>query len=193
MLRNIAWHALAVGTLLLIGVPTNTAVVWIHTRKNSRVAKNKFPLIFAAIDLVSLVMALPMRLVHEIYSHVVATEYIANVMAVFVLNGYLFAHMTATTDKLYAVMLPFEYRFKHKLILRVAVMTSFGLNALMTGVMEIPYIILSETGMNVVNMFYIITVVVIFLTTVVMFVVISARLVSNRKKLRKVKVDMPMR
>ena len=193
MLRNIAWHALAVGTLLLVGVPSNSAVIWIHTKKNSRVAKNKFVLIFAAIDLISLVVALPMRLVHEIYSHVVATEYIANSFAVFVVNGYLCTLMTATTDKFYAVMFPFEYRLKHRRILRVAVITSFGLNLLMTGVVETAYVINSETAKMAISMFYSVVVMLIFLTTVVMFVVISARLVSNGEKLRKVKVETTMR
>ena len=190
MLRNIAWHALAVGTLLLVGVPSNSAVIWIHTRKDSRVAKNKFALIFAAIDLISLVVALPMRLVHEVYSDVSATENLANVIAVFVVNGYLCTLMTATTDKFYAVMFPFEYRVKHQRILRVAVITSFGMNVLMTGV---AYVVNSETGQIAINMFYSVVVMLIFLTTVVMFVAISARLVSNGKKLRKVKVDTTMR
>ena len=193
MLRNIAWHALAVGTLLLVGVPSNSAVIWIHTRKDSRVAKNKFALIFAAIDLISLVVALPMRLVHEVYSDVSATENLANVIAVFVVNGYLCTLMTATTDKFYAVMFPFDYRLKHRRILRVAVITSFGLNVLMTGVVETVYVINSKTAKMAISMFYSVVVMLIFLTTVVMFVVISARLVSNGEKLRKVKVETTMR
>ena len=53
-------HALACGVLLLVGVPSNVAVIWIHTRKNSRVARDEFALIFAGINLFALVTSLPM-------------------------------------------------------------------------------------------------------------------------------------
>ena len=63
------WHFVAMTALLLIGVPSNGAVIWIHTRKNSRVAKNKFPLIFAVIDLIALLVTLPLQLSIIINDH----------------------------------------------------------------------------------------------------------------------------
>ena len=56
-----AWQFVVLATLLLIGVPSNGVVIWIHTRSNSRVAKNKFPLIFAAIDLIAILVTLPLH------------------------------------------------------------------------------------------------------------------------------------
>ena len=56
-MTDAALHALVIVSFLFVGVPSNAAVLWIHTRKNSRVAKNRFPLIFAAIDLFALVAA----------------------------------------------------------------------------------------------------------------------------------------
>ena len=130
--HGIESHVAIITILLLIGVPTNIAVVWIHTRKDSRVAKNKFALIFAAIDLISLVVALPMRLVHEVYSDVSATENLANVIAVFVVNGYLCTLMTATTDKFYAVMFPFRYGQTRATIFKAAIAVTTIPNAVLT-------------------------------------------------------------
>ena len=61
-------HALAFGVVLLVGVPSNVAVIWIHTRKNSRAPRDEFALILAAINLFALVTSLPM--LPLIYTHV---------------------------------------------------------------------------------------------------------------------------
>ena len=50
-------------SLMLVGIPTNLAVIWIYTRKNSRLSQNKFPVVFAIIDLVALICCLPVFVV----------------------------------------------------------------------------------------------------------------------------------
>ena len=71
-----AWQFVVVTALLLIGVPSNVAVIWIHTRSNSRVAKNKFPLIFAAIDLIALLVSLPLHASRNIGYYVNNTTWV---------------------------------------------------------------------------------------------------------------------
>ena len=174
--------------LLLIGVPTNIAVIWIHTRKDSRVAKNKFPLIFAAIDLIAMAILISvpiesLRVMQRLPTALHTVLAIQNAALLFATNGYLTTLLMATLDKFYAVVLPFKYRLKHPVFIKMAVIFAFGVNMLATVVREIERFI-NKTGRAL--FVYNFALMLVFLATIVMFVVIVAKLVHNSRKLRRV-------
>ena len=182
------WHFVAVGALLLIGAPSNAAVIWIHTRKNSRVAKNKFPLIFAAIDLIAILVSLP--LLASLKSNFprdmncVACE-IQNGVSIFVVNGYLSTLLMATIDKFVAVMYPFKYESSHKRFLNVALIFAFGVNFISAAVAKVERFIVSSTfTWTVVG--YNIALGLMFIAVIGLFVAIVAKLVLNERKLRRI-------
>ena len=179
--------------LLLIGVPTNAAVVWIHTRKDSRVAKNKFPLIFAAIDLIAIVTVLPLGIFYGIQSPTqaqIAVKDLYNSLLLFLLNGYWAALLSATVDKFYAVFFPFKYRLKRPLFVKMAVVTAFGVNLIVVALARILKYLESLDATLLFQWWF--TLVysflhfVIFLTTIVLFACIVAKLIHNGRKLRTV-------
>ena len=190
MLRNIAWHALAVGTLLLVGVPSNSAVIWIHTRKNSRVAKNKFPLIFAVIDLIALLVTLPLQLSIIIgdhtppYMNCVVCE-IRTGVGIYVVNSYLSTLLMATIDKFVAVMYPFKYDSCHKRFLNVALIFAFGVNVVSTSAVAMERFNESR-ALSWTVMAYNIALGLMFLTVIGLFVAIGVRLIQNERRFRKV-------
>ena len=186
LVQGMESHVVIIAVLLLIGVPTNVAVVWIHTRKDSRVAKNKFPLIFAAIDLIAILVGAPMPSLRFLPG-LAATHYtvlrVQNAVLLFAINGYLTTLLMATLDKFYAVMLPFKYRLKHPVLIKVAVIFAFGVNLFATTVIEIERLInKTERALLVYNF----GLVLVFLATIVMFVVIVAKLIHNGRKLHRV-------
>ena len=141
------WHALAVGTLLFFGVPSNAAVIWIHTRKNSRVAKNKFPLIFAGLDLFVLFTALLLHPINFEAAQSGANDFILfNVCFLFSINGYLMTLVMATVDKFYAVMFPFKYSAQRATLLKVAVMLSSVGNAVLSIAEEALVVLTGRNG-----------------------------------------------
>ena len=187
-LQRIAWHALAVGTLLLIGVPSNVAVIWIHTRKASRLATNKFPLIFATIDLIAIFLALPLHFVAEFLVHLSADSVLTGVFnssGIFVMNAYLSTLLMATVDKFYAVYFPFKYRLKRSAILKVAVVLAFGANWLLVLYVELARQLQSEGEMDWTAVFYSVVLVLILLGTTAMFLAIVLKLIHNGRKVRK--------
>ena len=119
--------------LLVVGATANAVVIWIYTRKNSRVNKvgqREFPLLFAAIDLIALLSTI----IGEVYEHMKydTVEYrvfltLFNFCFIFNLNGYLFGLITASVDKLYTVYFPFKYRLIHGKIIRMSISIVFGL------------------------------------------------------------------
>ena len=183
------WHALAVGTLLLFGVPSNAAVIWIHTRKNSRVAKNKFPLIFAGLDLFVLFTAL---LLHPINFEAVesgANDFIPfNVCFLFAINGYLMTLLMATVDKFYAVLFPFKYSSKRSTLFNVASLLSTLGNAAVSVAAEAAVVFTDrhgyafKYGVAVYNTMYILT----FLVINILYVMIVAKLINSQRKTRSV-------
>ena len=183
------WHALAVGTLLFFGVPSNAAVIWIHTRKNSRVAKNKFPLIFAGLDLFVLFTAL---LLHPINFEAVesgANDFIPfNVCFLFAINGYLMTLLMATVDKFYAVMFPFKYGSKRTTLVKIAVILSTVVNAVLTVLVEATITFTDRDGyafdfmVTGYNTVYGLT----FVTTNILYVTIVAKLIYSQRKTRSV-------
>ena len=182
------WRFVAVAALLLIGVPSNTSVIWIHTRKNSRVAKNKFPLIFAVIDLIAILVSLPL---HASQSNdftldmtCVACE-IQNGVATLVVNGYLSTLLMATIDKFVAVIYPFKYASSHKRFVNVALIFAFGVNFLSTAAVKVE----SFTGNRAFTwtaIAYNIVFGLMFLAVVGLFVAIVVKLILNERKMRQV-------
>ena len=182
------WHFVAMTALLLIGVPSNGAVIWIHTRKNSRVAKNKFPLIFAAIDLIALLLSLPLHAsMSERYTldMTCAVCEIQNGVAIFMVNGYLSTLLMATIDKFWAVMYPFKYGSSHKRFLNVALIFAFGVNVVSTSAVAMERFNESR-ALSWTVMAYNIALALMLLTVIGLFVAIGVRLIQNERKLRKI-------
>ena len=109
-------HALAFGVVLLVGVPSNVAVIWIHTRKNSRAPRDEFALILAGINLFDLVTSLPM--LPLIYTHVDLGFSFLQVLKMselftdsfqFSMNCYMIALLMATIEAFSAVMFACEF------------------------------------------------------------------------------------
>ena len=104
-------HALACGVLLLVGVSSNVAVIWIHTRKNSRVPRDEFALVLAGISIFALVTSLPM--LPLIYAHVdlnLSSIQVFRISAIFnycfqfLMNYYLVMLLMGTLQKIGEVM-----------------------------------------------------------------------------------------
>ena len=189
VLQGRAWQfVVAAALLLIIGVPSNGAVVWIHTRSNSRVAKNKFPLIFAVIDLVALLVSLPLHASRSIdYANDVtlAVREIQNGVGTFVINGYLSTLLMATIDKFVAVMYPFKYASSHKRFVNVALIFAFGVNIISTAAVKVE----SFTGNRAFTwtiIAYNIALGLMFLTVIGLFVAIVVKLILNERKMRQV-------
>ena len=126
------------GVVLLLGVFVNTLIIWIYSRKNSRLNKSgqrEFPLVFAAIDLIALTVCLPLQTLFMLKifkesSHA-ALAFIFNLFFLFIMNGYLLALITATVDKFYAVYHPFSYRLMHKKIVKTSAIFAFVFSVVM--------------------------------------------------------------
>ena len=67
MTNYLVW--LIVAAVLVIGLPINSAIIRIYTKKDSRVNKSgqrEFPLIFATIDFLALIICLPLHTAFKI-------------------------------------------------------------------------------------------------------------------------------
>ena len=185
-----AWHALVIVSFLLVGVPSNVAVLWIHTRKNSRVAKNRFPLIFAAIDLFTLVTSLP--LLHnalESGEKPVSNSIYYNVSSTFAVNGYLVTLFMATVDKFYAVMFPFKYGKKREQIFKAAVIFTIVPNAMLAIAIAAGYRIIGTIRFFFIIAFYNVSFALTFLIILIFYIFIIAKLIRNQRNLRKVNIN----
>ena len=189
-MTDFAWHALIIVSFLLVGVPSNVAVLWIHTRKNSRAAKNKFPLIFAAIDLFTLVAVVPVsRYAFEKRGESPSDSIFLNTTFSFGLNGYLIALFMATIDKFYAVMFPFKYGKKRATIFKTAVTITTVPNAAWSIGLATIFEIFGRQGyLTVIGIYNIITLLA-FLAISVLYILIIAELIRNQRSLRKVNVS----
>ena len=189
-MANTAWYALVIVSFLLVGVPSNVAVLWIHTRKNSRVAKNRFPLIFAAIDLFALVAPLPIN--HFVFGTggEKATDFLyLNVSFGFCVNGYLLTLFMATIDKFYSLMFPFKYGKKRATIFKTAVTITTVPNAAWSIGLATIFEIFGRQGyLTVIGIYNIITLLA-FLAISVLYILIIAELIRNQRSLRKVNVS----
>ena len=189
-MTDTAWHALVIVSFLLVGVPSNVAVLWIHTRKNSRVAKNKFPLIFAAIDLFALLTSLPfLQFTIETRGEYSYGSIYLDVSAMFAANGYLMALFMATIDKFYAVMFPFNYGPKRATIFRTAVSLTTIPNAAMAITLAVIPRTFGQQGFELITLSYNVIFALMFLTTNLLYVLIIAKLIRNQRSLGKVNND----
>ena len=185
-MTDAAWHALVIVSFLLVGVPSNVAVLWIHTRKNSRVAKNRFPLIFAAIDLFALVTNLPLQQYAFKRSGESASDNtFLDISLVFSLNGYLMTLFMATIDKFYAVMFPFKYGKWRATIFEIAIVVTTIPNAVLSMAIAISFETFGHQAFTFMIEFYNVTFALMFLTILVLYIFIIAKLIRNQRNLRR--------
>ena len=195
-IQGIESYIAVITVLMVIGVPTNITVIWIHTRKDSRVAKNKFPLIFAVLDMIAMLIALPFGLSHGVQSPTQAQIGVMsfhNGVLLFLLNGYWAVLLCATVDKHHAVFFPFKYRLKRPLFVKIAVVSAFGVNFLLVAAVKALQYIESQSGKTFFYIWLILVYsflhLVILLTTIVLFVCLVIKLIHNGRKLRTVRTN----
>ena len=186
-MTDAAWHALVIVSFLFVGVPSNVAVLWIHTRKNSRVAKNRFPLIFAAIDLFALIASLPLiQFVFETRGGISSDSIYLNAASAFAVDGYLITLFMATVDKFYAVMFPYKYGNRRATIFKIAVAIATVPNAVLAIVIATSFELFGQHAFTFIMIFYNVAFLLVFLAIVVLYVFIIAKLIRNQRNLRKV-------
>ena len=189
-MADAALHALVIVSFLLVGVPSNGAVLWIHTRKNSRVARNRFPLIFAAIDLFALATALP---IHQFTFETVMDKHsfesiYFDASFVFAVNGYLMTLFMATIDKFYAVMFPFKHGKRRETIFKTAIAVTTIPNAMLTITMVTSFRIWGRQAfmLTLILAFFNAFFSLMFVTINILYIFIIAKLIRNRRNLRTV-------
>ena len=188
------WMIVVVATLIVCGVPSNAAIIWIHSRKNSRLAKNKFPLIFASIDLFAILINLPFQRISdalyirgtsELLDRVLTET--TNFMFLFVMQGYLFTLFVATMEKFYAITYPFQYRTKRDCFFKLGVFTATAVNV--SGILW-PTVIraVSDDGriLSVYIAIYSTVIVTIFCTIIALYVAIIVKIIKNEQTLSKI-------
>ena len=186
-MANAAWHALVILSFLLVGVPSNVAILWIHTRKNSRVAKNRFPLILAALDLFALGTALPLlRYAFRTRLEFVAYRTYHDISLAFAINGYLMTLFMATIDKLYAVMFPFKYGKRRVTIFKAAIAITSIPNAVLAIAIVTSFRLLGLQAFLMIVELYNVIFSLMFLTIIILYILIIAKIIRNRRNLRKV-------
>ena len=187
-MEDTSLHALVIVSFLLVGVPSNVAVLWIHTRKNSRVAKNRFPLIFAAIDLFALVAVLPaQQSSFETMPEAPFYRMFFNALKTFVINGYLLALLMATIDKFYAVMFPFKYGTRRATIFKLAIFITVAPNIVLIVVLATIGGKLGLQAFLIMHLIYGAIILMMFLVICIFYVIIIAKLFQNHRNLSKVK------
>ena len=186
-MTDAAWQALVIVSFLLVGVPSNVAVLWIHTRKNSHVAKNRFPLLFAALDLFALVTALPLQ--HYTFKTRGAygpNNTFFNICSVFSINGYFLTLFMATIDKFYAVTLPLKYGRRRSTIFSTAIAITTIPNVMLAVVIATCVDIFGLQAFTFAVAFYNVFLSVMFLTINTLYILIIAKIMRNQQNLNKV-------
>ena len=186
-MTDAAWHALIIVSFLLVGVPSNVAIVWIHTRKNSRVAKNRFPLIFAAIDLFALFTTLTLiQYAFETGGRSAPNNIYLNASLSVSLNGYLTTLFMATVDKFYAVMFPFKYGKKRATIFKITIAATTVPNAVLSIAIPTSYMTIGGQSFRLMLAIYNVAFALMFLATTILYSFIIAKIIRNRRNLEKV-------
>ena len=191
MRDDLELHLMFVFILMLIGLPANATVIWIHTRKHSRLAQNKFPLILAVVDLAALLTALP--LIPFSFS-----KDAFNVVTLFQIHfsawqitNYMSTLLMASIDKLYAIMRPFKYKLKRGLFVRISLVLALVVNPTWAGFMIFTRE-LDGSVFGVIRKSYGVMVVIMFISTVVIYSVIVMKIVSyQRNMVVKIGVSAP--
>ena len=166
---------------------SNVAVLWIHTRKNSRVAKNRFPLIFAALDLFAVVAAVPFAQYTFATRAKFAVESVyPNAATMFAANGYLMTLLMATIDKFYAVMFPFKYDKMRAIIFRIAIAVTTAPNVVLSIAIATSHVTIGDKAFTFMLAAYNAAFSLMFLTILILYILIIAKIVRNRRSLRKV-------
>ena len=190
--------------ILFIGVPLNAAIIRIYTSKNSRVNKSgqrEFPLMFAAIDVIALLLALPLHTYTKIFNQDRTSQRVDilsdakdlvpllafNMIFLFAMNGYLFALITSTVAKFYAVYFPFKYSLIRKKILKISIFLVCVINNVIGVALMIPeWFLHAPTYRAVTTSIYALLFLMVFISVIVLYVLIVIKLVGLRKKLGKV-------
>ena len=117
-----------------VGLPVNITVIWIHTRKNSRLSQNKFPLILAVIDITALLTALPLLPISHNADSPILVTICQELFAAWQIINYVSTLLLASIDKLYAVMRPFKYKLKRGLFVKISLVFALIVNSLWSAV-----------------------------------------------------------
>ena len=188
------WMIVVVATLIVCGVPSNAAIIWIHSRKNSRLAKNKFPLIFASIDLFAILINLPLQRIGDVVGipdsvvmYRLLYEFL-NFTFLFIMQGYLFTLLVATSEKFYAITYPFKYRTNQNWFFKVGVFTATAVNAVVILFPTVIRVVATDDGriMSIYPAIYTAAIAVIFLTTIALYVAIVVKILKNEQQLGKI-------
>ena len=177
-------------SLMLVGIPTNLAVIWIYTRKNSRLSQNKFPVVFAIIDLVALICCLPVFVIVgdspdpvTYTGHMRALDIIKEFLFGWQISSYLTTLFMASIDKLFAITFPFQYQRHGKLCFKICVFLVFIINVCLSVFTSCIYAMLFYYFSTVMTV-YSVCFVVIFVLIIGTYGFIIAKLKYNNRKLR---------
>ena len=183
---ELAGHVVAVSVLMLVGVPTNAVVIWIHTRSKSHLTHNKFPLIFAAIDLVAILLFLTLFPVaghgaERDSAAAVVFYHIFRVVSGWIIHAYCSTLLLASADKLYAVTYPFDYKLKSDLFIKVAITWAGPIDLALSVIQASPLIRdVAVTILPLYNTLFLLT----FLTTILLYVIIVVRIIQSERSMR---------
>ena len=188
-------NIIARAAILVIGVPLNIAVIWIYTRKDTRLGQSTFPVMFAFFDLIAMLalsLALPYYTISLVLRESALNENMthwmkefSNFSVVFSINGYLMTLLAATSEKFYAVMFPFEFRLKMKRIHVIGKCFSFGFNFCIVGGIALVRNLAGARPQSIMFAGYSVFVALTFVTTIVLYVLIVVKLIRNERQLRK--------
>ena len=189
-------NLIARAAILVVGVPLNIAVIWIYTRKDTRLGQNTFPVMFAIFDLIAITvysLLLPFQITARILGEGALNEHMTqwldefrSLAMVFAMNGYLMTLLAATSEKFYAVTFPFEFRLKMKKIHVVGKCFSFGFNFCIVGGITLVRNVASVQILLITIAGYSVFTTLTFVTTIVLYVMIVAKLIRNDKQVHKV-------
>ena len=180
----------------LVGVLVNAAIIWIYTKKNSRVNKSgqrEFPLMFAVIDLIAITITLPTNIAFVCLKYkngsysIIHAEFL-NISFNFVLFGYILCLLTATVDKFYAVYFPFKYRLVHKKIIKITIGLVFGFSATIYAIRQTVQVLKDVHFMAFIGLMAAYSVInsLVFVTVVVLHVLLVVKLIETGRKIGRV-------
>ena len=181
----IVLYICVVVTFMIMGISSNTFVVWLHTRRHSQLARNKFPLIFAVLDLAA-IAALPVRLFRNLSTATATLDQfcfeVSMFVFIFAMNGYLLGLLMATVDKFYAVFYPFKYRLKQNMFFKTALFLTFVWNLVFTSILRIRLrIFFLIVYRRYIFATYFVYILLIFLSTIILYACIVIQLAHGRK------------
>ena len=196
MMYEAVYHSLAVAVILLVGLPSNAAVIWIYTRKDTAAGISKFPILFAIIDLIACLVALPLQPFVKNNGFMTLDGFQAlidnlhHVVSFGAMNAYLTALLMATIEKMSAVMWPYEYRLRQKSFFKVSVALIISWQ-LVAECMLFADRIVYNLQINF-GFVYILITLLEFLALIVLYITILVKILqSTRKKLKVWTVQQP--